>query len=366
MAAAKLSDRAIRDLKPLGKDRWIGAGVRGLYLRVRHPGRSKVFVFRKQRNGRNFVESLGEWSPDRFTLADAQRIAHERRGDVKPAGKDTVGALATRYYQTRIAPRYKRPEGVKHYFEKDLADLADRELRKVTRAQLALMMERKARDSGPVAANRLLSNVKAMFAYGVEVGIVDSNPAAALTRNTAGGKEKTRERVLTDAEIAALWAIESSTCDHADLYRFLLLSGQRIGEAQASLWEHFDIEARVWRIDENKSGRPHLCPVSAPMLAILQCRDDSRDGPFATASATAAQAWLKRWCSRKEINPAFTPHDLRRTCASRMRKLADFDVVERHLNHVLGGVAGTYQRDDLWDKRVQAVEAWGAVPPRFR
>src|SRR4051794_36271982 len=118
---AKLSDRAIRDLKPIGKDRWIGAGVRGLYLRVRHPGGSKVFVLRRQRRGRNLVETIGEWS-EGFTLADAQRIAHERRGEIKPSGKDTLGALADRYYKNKIEPRYARPEGVKRYFYADLED----------------------------------------------------------------------------------------------------------------------------------------------------------------------------------------------------------------------------------------------------
>ena len=37
---------------------------------------------------------------------------------------------------------------------------------------------------------------------------------------------------MTEAEIIALWNIDNTTCEHADLYRFLLLSGQRIGEAQ--------------------------------------------------------------------------------------------------------------------------------------
>jgi len=355
----KLSDRVIRDLQPAGKDRWIAAGVTGLYLRVRHPGGSKRFVLRKQIKGRNLVESLGEWGPD-YLLADAQREAHQRRGEMRPSGKDTVADLADRYYKARIAARYKRPEKVKHYFDNDIADIGDRELRKVTRAQLALVLERKARDGGPVAANRLLGIFRSMFAYGAEVGMLETNPAAGLSRDAAGGKERTRERTLTDGEIAALWAIDSATCDHADLYRFLLLSGQRIGEAQATLWPHVDAKARRWHINDNKSSRPHVCPISGPMLELLERRDRNRPGPFATASTTAAQAWLKRYCARENIDPAFTPHDLRRTCATRVRKLASFDVVERHLNHAIEGVAGTYQRDDLWDERVAAVEAWGA------
>src|SRR5687768_17615517 len=101
--------------------------------------------------------------------------------------------------------------------------------------------------------------MRSMFAWGVEVGLLNNNPALSLTRNAAGGKERKRQRALTDAEIAGLWAIPTDECDHADLYRFLLLSGQRIGDAQAALWSHIGLKAGAWRIDSNKSDRPHVC-----------------------------------------------------------------------------------------------------------
>ncbi len=355
----KLSDRIIRDLKPPGRDVWHSAGIKGLYLRHRHPGGSKVFVLRRQIAGRNLVETIGEWSDD-LQLADAQREALILRGESKPTGKHTVADLADRFYKARIERSYKRPRQVEHYLVRDLADIATREVGKIKDADLVRLLERKARASGPVAANRLLGIVKRMFRYGVKKGFVGRDPAAGLTRDDAGGRERSRARTLTDAEIAALWNIDNATCDHADLYRFLLLSGQRIGEAQAARWQHFDLKAGTWRIDDNKSGRPHVCPISTAMREILDRRDRARPGPFATASTTAAQAWLKRFCKREDIDPAFTPHDLRRTCASRMRKIGvSFDTIELHLNHAIEGVAKVYQRDDLMDERKAAVELWG-------
>jgi len=359
MHKTKLSDRSIRGLKPEGRDVWHSAGVTGLYLRHRHPGGSKVFVLRRQIAGRNLVETIGEWGPD-LQLADAQREALILRGVSKPTGKHTVADLADRFYKARVLRSYKRPRQVEHYLLRDLTDIAAREVGKITDADLVRILERKARLSGPVAANRLLGIIKRMFRYGVKKGFVATDPSIGLTREDAGGKEKSRARMLTDAEIVALWNIDSATCDHADLYRFLLLSGQRIGEAQAALWQHFDLDAGAWRIDDNKSARPHVCPISAAMRTILERHDRTRPGPFATASTTAAQAWLKRFCRREGIDPAFTPHDLRRTCASRMRKLkVNFDTIELHLNHKIAGVAAVYQRDDLMDERTAAVEMWG-------
>ena len=354
------SDRAIRELKPAGKDVWHSAGVKGLYLRHRHPGGSKVFVLRRQIAGRNLIETIGE-SGDDLQLPDAQREALILRGESKPAGKHTVADLASRFYKARIERAYKRPRQVERYLLRDLTDIATREVGKIKDADLVRLLERKAQSSGPVAANRLLGIVKRLFRYGVKKGFVGRDPALGLNRDDAGGKERGRARTLTDDEILALWNIDNAACDHADLYRFLLLSGQRIGEAQAARWPHFDLNAGTWRIDDNKSARPHVCPISSAMLAILERRDRTRPGPFATSSTTAAQAWLKRFCRREEIDPAFTPHDMRRTCASRMRKLGvSFDTIELHLNHAIEGVAKVYQRDDLMGERKAAVELWGS------
>jgi integrase len=355
--SSKLSDRTIRDLKPAGKDVWYSAGVKGLYLRHRHPGGSKVFVLRRQVGGRNLVEAIGEWGDKSMLLADAQREALVRRGEIKPEGKHTVADLADRFYKSRIEPRYRRPEQVKHYLVRDLEDIGQREVGKIKQADLARILERKAKKSGPVAANRLLAIVRSMFKYGIAVGLVGKDPSTALTRDVAGGKERTRERTLTDDEIIGLWSVD---CDHGDLFRFLLLSGQRIGEAQAAVWTDFDLDAGAWKITENKSSRPHVCPISTAMRAILDGRAGRKPGPFATASTTAAQSWLKRYCRREQVDPAFTPHDLRRTCASRMRRLGvSFDAIELHLNHAIRGVGAVYQRDDLMTERKAAVEAWG-------
>ena len=316
-------------------------------------------MLRRQIDGRNLVEALGEWGEAKMLLADAQREALVRRGESKPEGKFTVADLADRFYKARIERAYKQPQQVKHYLTRDLADIGTRELAKVKRQDLERILDHKVKDSGKVAANRLLAILRRMFRYGTEKGFVAADPARALTRADAGGKERSRTRTLSDAEIEALWNIDNATCDHADLYRFLLLSGQRIGEAQAATWQHFD--AGLWRIEDNKSGRPHVCPISTAMRAILDGRDRDRAGPFATSSTTAAQAWLKRWCKREGIEPTFTPHDLRRTCASRMRKLkVSFDVIELHLNHAIEGVAAVYQTDELMDDRKAAVELWGA------
>ena len=57
--------------------------------------------------------------------------------------------------------------------------------------------------------------------------------------------------------------------------------------------------------------------------------------------------------------PRFTPHDLRRTAATHIRKLGIArDVVQRLLNHAEEGVTAVYDRHDLLPELRTALDKW--------
>lgn len=59
--------------------------------------------------------------------------------------------------------------------------------------------------------------------------------------------------------------------------------------------------------------------------------------------------------------PHFTPHDLRRTAASFMRKLKVPRLhVEKVLNHSTGDIAEVYDRHDYLPEKREALETWAA------
>jgi integrase len=72
------------------------------------------------------------------------------------------------------------------------------------------------------------------------------------------------------------------------------------------------------------------------------------------------QSWLRRWCEREKIAaPAFTPHDLRRTAATRLNTLGVMPhVVEKILNHTMQGVMATYNRAEYERERIDAMQRW--------
>ena len=71
----------------------------------------------------------------------------------------------------------------------------------VTRQDIAAQMRTLARDSGPVAANRARGALSAMFAWAIGEGLCEANPVIGTNK---AAEEKSRERVLDDAELAAV------------------------------------------------------------------------------------------------------------------------------------------------------------------
>jgi integrase len=198
--------------------------------------------------------------------------------------------------------------------------------------------------NGRRTADQLRSQLRSLFSYAVELGYIEHNPAAEISTRVTGYTYKPRERVLTDAEIKHIWHEQHG---HARLMRFLLLTGVRIGEARNG--QPHDAIDNIWTIpaEISKNGRAHRVQLS-------DTANEQLSAPW-VASGTAAQAWVKRYCFRHEIEPAWTPHDLRRTCATRLNELGTSPhVVERCLNHTMQGVMAVYNRAEYHDERLKS------------
>ena len=331
----KLTETKLRELPTPTKTVLISDDLQEiLYARHSHATGRVTFVYRSRRGGRWEVVTLGRW-PD-MSLAAARRKAADlsARKDGSGAGK-TFGELLDEWFTDRIEPRYKRTANVETYVAKGKDTLGSKQLATLTTAMLVTELRRYAKTS-PVAANRCLSNWKLALDFGIEVGYLEHNPLARTTSRVVGGEEQSRSRVLTDEELRSLWALEGS---NASLLRFLLLTGLRISEAQQGR-----LEGDRFVIDQTKNGRAHW--VHVPPLA----RQQIEAWP---ASPTSVQAWLKR------RGTGWTPHDLRRTFATRLAGLGvEPHVVEKCLNHTMQGVAGIYNREDYAERRIAAAEQW--------
>lgn len=334
-----LTESGIRKLKNPDREKLVG-DERGLYLRC-YPSGRRSWLYRSRKGGSWRTRNLGEWPG--VSLAEARTKAAALDKRVLPDAV-TFGDLLDEWFRRRIEPRYKVTKNIEVYVARGKAEAGSTPVAQLTTKKLTDILVEYA-EAAPVAANRCLSSWKLALKYAVERGYIERSPLENTTAAVAGGEEKSRTRVLTDEEIRALW---KDTHAHAPLLKFLLLTGLRISEAQAAT--HDNLDGDVLHIPKNKSSRPHW--VYLPPLA-KELVGDHEGYLFDSRSPTGVQLRLKR------KNTGWTPHDLRRTFATRLAGLGvDPLVIEKMLNHTLSGVLATYNRHTYDAERKTAAVLW--------
>jgi len=345
-----LTETDIKAFKPHpDRDRWENDGA-GLYLRILRSGHMS-WVWRTKRANRTSYITLGAW-PELSVKAARAELA-KRTGRATPPNALLVRDALNEWFQ-HIERVYRSTKNTKVYVDRANAEFGARRLQELTRAEIARFVRGYGKDA-PVAANRCLSTLKLALSWCVEMGYLDHSPADKLTRRIAGGDESTRERVLSDAEIRALWAWEHPS---ARVCRFLLLTGLRIQEAQRALLDHIDGHRLTIPPEHAKNGRAHWVYLTA--LARAEIAPEAAPRLFAASSPTQVQNAVKRWQGEDNAD-RWTPHDLRRTFATRLGDLGvSPHVIEKCLNHTAQGVAAIYNRSELESERIAAHEAWSA------
>lgn len=251
---------------------------------------------------------------------------------------------------------------------------AGRDARTIKPREVIELLDKIVSRGSKVQANRVAALLTQLFKFGIHRGIVDTSPVMLLYR--PGGKEKPRERALSDKELAAFLKEEDLTktdrLRHA--LNILLFTGQRRGELAAAKWEHIDLRHKTWVIpDENtKTGKGHAVPLSALAVAEFKALhalagksayvwpDESGKGPADPKLITRGLArCLKRF--KAAGIEAFTAHDLRRTCRTGLARLKVVPhVAERVLNHAQEKIPGTYDVHDYMSEKRKALDRWAA------
>lgn len=100
----------------------------------------------------------------------------------------------------------------------------------IARRDVRLVLDRVVDRGSPIMVNRTLALVRKIFAFAVEEDILQANPCLGLR---APSREKQRDRVLSQPEIAALWrALDAEPDDLAALFKLYLLTAQRRSEGE--------------------------------------------------------------------------------------------------------------------------------------
>ncbi len=122
----------------------------------------------------------------------------------------------------------------------------------------------------PYQANRAIAVVSKMFALAVSWGWRADNPVIGIQKY----QEEKRDRWLDEGELQRLWTVLDKYPQHltAYIFKFLLLTGARKGEAMQATWDQFNLEKGIWTKPSHltKQKKTEHLPLSEQTLGILQ------------------------------------------------------------------------------------------------
>lgn len=388
-----LTATAIAKLKPdLSKRREIpDAACPGLYLIIQ-PSGAKSWALRHRQGGRPQKLTLGAFleepidgqvSPPvlggRLTLTDARKLAGEALGAIErgqnPAhqkrakDKNLMPAVVDEFLKRHVKAQGRRTaKAIERTFDVDvLPHWRHRHVTDITRRDILELLDAHIDRGAPVQANRTLAAVRKFFNWCMDRDILKASPADGVKPPTP---ERSRDRVLTDQELVAIWkACGDMGQPFGQLFKLLLLTGQRLGEVAGMTTAELDAEGKVWTIPpaRAKNNREHVVPLADAAQAVLASVKVVKGEAgliFSTNGERPVSGFskAKTTLDGKVAIPHWTLHDLRRTAASGMARLGQpVHVVEAVLNHRSGsvsGVAAVYNRYDYAAEKATALRAW--------
>jgi integrase len=412
-----MTDTFIRGIQPSARRRVLtDAQTRGLELHVTPAGLKAWFLWYRTENGSSRRLRLGEYpalglhGARQAAVKAAARVASGEdpqadRVRARRAPKDrlkpvTFGDLWITYAE-QVLPQRKPRTAVYNtwlwqaHIAPTLGQIA---LLELDHASIRTVIRKIGADTPPTA-NRVLALVKAVLNFAVREELIGANPVAGLSRLFA---ETSRERVLRDDELTILWkALDAAPADPkvnasaatCAAIRLALLTAQRAGEVAGMHTRELDAAARTWSLpaSRTKQKRAQTVPLNTRAWAILCERLGDDPAAWADRFVFPMRGDPSRPMDRHTLSRAtahiresynierFTPHDLRRTCATLIaseRAAIAPHIVSEVLGHAPAGprVTQIYMRHAFDVEKRHAMDTWcallleivGDTPPRPR
>lgn len=386
-----LTDVLVRSATPPGVGRIDITDDRceGLALRITAAGvKSWCFRFRDPRSGKDARLTVGRY-PD-VSLSQARARASDLRREVaggtnpverkyrqrKEAHTKSFAALADRYLQEH-AHRFKRSAAAdeRNLRLHVLPQWANRRFDEIRRRDVIALCEGMVAAGTATNANRVQALISSIFSFALDADLVGANPCSRLRKR---GVENIGRRVLSDGELRLFWhgIIQRPVSRPVGVaLRIALLTAARVSEiAQAERREFQNLdnpERAAWLLpaERSKNGRAHFVPLSnLAHEAVLEAfgfgngtrpylfPSPSVEGAPITGHALSvgmarfgrclkgADEAIRSWQSEPP-----SPHDLRRTVATRLSGLGvPAEDVSAVLNHAKRDVTGVHY--DLYDR----------------
>lgn len=277
----------------------------------------------------------------------------------------TVDVLVQDYLDA-ISNTHKTWRMVAHHLEKEVSPvMGKRPVVAISKSDCIALLDRIAASGKPIARNRTHQWARACWNWALQREKVGRNPWSGVKMLP----ERPRERVLRDSELRQFitWLPNSTTGKHIkDVLWLILLTACRPGEICSMRSEYVNQEDRIITLPITKNQTQHEIYLSNQAWDLLEPRLELGEWCFPnstgrhTLSSTVAAQLNRRVRSELSALPPFTPHDLRRTCATWLGEQPDCPpgVIERILNHQPPANSVTRRHYNLAKLNKPAAEWW--------
>lgn len=313
---------------------------------------SKTFMFRGVFNGKKISTTLGKY-PE-MSLDQAINIVlafqNKLKMGINPIDEikkiENIPTLSDFFYKVYLplAKLNKKSwkddiSRFKNHIEPTLGNI---QLNQITSAMLSdLMIEIKTEDRANATVNRSRALLSSMFNVAFEREIIEQSPMSRVKKLV---EQNQIERYLSDDELKRLMYVLAHHSVHdidnqiiVGIVEMLLLTGARKGEVLNLKWSDLDENNHLWKLNENKSGKPRIIQLNSQAQQII--RRMSRKYLYVFANPKTELPFNDiRKTFQKILEAAqienFRIHDLRHNFASMaVNNGCDIYVVQHLLGH---------------------------------
>jgi integrase len=352
-------DAVLRGLKAPehGQLDYTDAHTPGLTLRVGK--RTKTFMYVRHSRGRRERITIGQFPTVSLGKAreEARKLAAQKTlGLIAPKAEllfpEAIEEFLSGYRRKNRATTTAATDRLLRKYFAFTGDVSSITAREIARAIEAIR--------APSERHHAFVAARTFFNWLTKRRLIAFSP---LGGTDAPRKSNPRERVLSDAELVAVWNSAPSN-GYGAIIRLAIITGQRMGQLAGLRGEFLGSHTISWPPEAMKANRRHMIPLTQMAAGILD--PYRREGLLFTTSdghPFVAWGWTKERLDKVAGVSGWVHHDLRRTWATKAAEwgIAAPHIIERVLAHqggIISGVAAIYNRATYMPEMREAMEEW--------